>query len=66
MSMKNVPNILSTITTSFAKDNINIENMVNQSKGDMAYTILDVNECDSAALTAHLAELDGVIRTRII
>ena len=63
---KNVPNILSTITTSFAKDNINIENMVNQSKGDMAYTILDVNECDADALTAHLAELDGVIRTRII
>lgn len=63
---KNVPNILSTITTSFAKDNINIENMVNQSKGDMAYTILDVNECDSVALTAHLAELDGVVRTRII
>ena len=63
---KNVPTILSTITTSFAKDNINIENMVNQSKGDMAYTILDVNECDADALTAHLAELDGVIRTRII
>ena len=63
---KNVPNILSTITTSFAKDNINIENMVNQSKGDMAYTILDVNECDADALTAHLAELDGVVRTRII
>lgn len=63
---KNVPNILSTITTSFAKDNINIENMVNQSKGDMAYTILDVNQCDADELTAHLAVLDGVIRTRII
>lgn len=63
---KNVPNILSTITTSFAKDNINIENMVNQSKGDMAYTVLDVNQCDADELTAHLAVLDGVIRTRII
>ena len=63
---KNVPSILSTITTSFAKENINIENMVNQSKGDMAYTVLDVNECDAGELKASLAKLDGVVRTRII
>lgn len=63
---KNIPAILSSITSIFAKDSINIENMVNQSKGDMAYTVLDVNEVNGELLTAHLAQVDGVIRTRII
>ena len=63
---KNVPAILSTITSVFAKDNINIENMVNQSKADMAYTVLDVNRCNSELLMSELAEIEGVIRTRII
>ena len=63
---KNVPAILSSITSIFAKDSINIENMVNQSKGDMAYTVLDVNQCNNDELIAHLAQVEGVVRTRII
>ncbi len=63
---KNVPAILSTITSIFAKDSINIENMVNQSKGDMAYTVVDANRCEATELMAHLAEVEGIIRTRVI
>lgn len=63
---KNIPNILSTITTIFAKDNINIENMVNQSKKDMAYTVLDANRCDTEKITRDLADLDGIVRVRVI
>ena len=63
---KNIPAILSSITAIFAKDRINIENMVNQSKGDMAYTVLDVNEVNGDELIAHLSAVEGFIRARII
>jgi D-3-phosphoglycerate dehydrogenase len=39
---KNVPNMLSQFTTLFSKDGVNIENMVNKSRGNFAYTILDI------------------------
>ena len=63
---KNIPNMLSTITTIFAKDNLNIENMVNQSKKDMAYTMLDANRCDVDKIKSDLATLDGIVRVRVI
>lgn len=62
---KNVPNMLTAITTIVAKDNVNIENLLNKSKGDIAYTMLDVNECDDT-INEHLSAIDGVIRVRII
>ncbi len=63
---KNVPNMLTAITTIVAKDNVNIENLLNKSRGDIAYTMLDVNECDMDAVEKHLKEIDGVVRVRII
>ncbi len=62
---KNVPNMLSRFSNAFAEKGINIENMVNKSKGDYAYTIMDV--CgDADALAAGIAGLDGVIKVRVI
>ena len=63
---KNIPNTLSAITTIVAEDDVNIENMLNKSKGEMAYTMLDVNKCDIDTVSAHLYKIDGVIRVRII
>ncbi len=63
---KNIPAILSEVTGLFAKDAINIENMVNQSKGDMAYTVLDVDVCNPDELVAHVSSVEGVIRVRVI
>ncbi len=63
---KNVPNMLTAITTIVAKDNVNIENLLNKSKGDIAYTMLDVNECNMATVENHLKEIDGVVRVRVI
>ena len=63
---KNVPNMLTAITTIVAKDDVNIENLLNKSRGDIAYTMLDVNECDMDAVEKHLKEIDGVVRVRII
>ncbi len=63
---KNIPNMLTSITSIIAKDNVNIENLLNKSKGEIAYTMLDVNDCDSDAVKTHIAAIDGVIRVRII
>ena len=63
---KNIPNMLTSITSVLAKDNVNIENMLNKSKGDYAYTMLDVNDCDKASVSAHISAVDGMIRVRII
>jgi D-3-phosphoglycerate dehydrogenase len=41
---KNVPNTISQITAAFASVNVNIENMANGSKGEVAYTIIETNE----------------------
>jgi D-3-phosphoglycerate dehydrogenase len=63
---KNIPNMLTSITSAVAKDNVNIENLLNKSKGDLAYTMMDVQKCDVEAVKAHITSLDGVIRVRII
>ena len=63
---KNIPNMLTAITTIVAKNNVNIENLLNKSRGEIAYTMLDVNECDTQAINEHISEIDGVIRVRII
>lgn len=63
---KNIPNMLTAITTIVAKDNVNIENLLNKSRGDIAYTMLDVNECDIDSVKEHLTAIDGVIRVRVI
>ena len=58
--------MLTAITTIVAKDNVNIENLLNKSRGEIAYTMLDVNECDMATVENHLKEIDGVVRVRVI
>jgi len=63
---KNIPNMLTAITSIVAKDNVNIENLLNKSRGDIAYTMLDINECDNDAVLKHLNDIDGVIKVRII
>ena len=62
----NVPAILSQITTVLSEIGINIENLTNKSKGDNAYTVLDVTgEVDEAAM-AKLEAIGDVYRVRVI
>ncbi len=63
---KNVPNMLSRFTTLFSKDGVNIENMVNKSRGNFAYTILDICSDSTDEVVKELEALDGVIRVRVI
>ncbi len=62
---KNIPAIISQITGAFGAANLNIENMLNKSKKDFAYTMIDVIG-DIGDIDAKIAEIDGVIRVRVI
>lgn len=62
---KNIPGVISVITTKASEHNINIENMSNKSKGDMAYTVLDIDSED-AGFVADLGAVEGIIRVRVI
>lgn len=63
---RNIPNMLTAITGIFAGDNINIENLLNKSRGDYAYTMLDIGSADISAVAEKIGAIDGVIRVRVI
>ena len=64
---KNMPNMLSEITSLLAKHNINIANMLNKSKGDLAYSIIDIEDGDlHEPMIDKLRAIRGVIMARII
>jgi hypothetical protein len=56
--------MIAAITAALSKDGLNIENFVDKSKGDFAYSILDLNATPSAKAMEELNAVDGVIRTR--
>ena len=59
---KNIPNMIARITGSLADQNINIENLVNASKGDYAGTIAETNSPVDDAVVEKIAAVDGIIR----
>ena len=63
---KNVPNMLSRFTTIVAEDGINISDLVNRSRGDYAYTMLDLDSPTAAEFVEDLKNVEGVIRVRVI
>lgn len=63
---KNVPGILAGITDATSKAGLNIDNMVNKSKKDFAYTLLDATGAVSDNVVATLQALSDVIRVRVI
>lgn len=66
---KNVPNIVAKISTAVSELGINIDNIINRSKGDYAYTLLDLDETDKAKvdhLVANFEASDNIIRVRLI
>ena len=63
---KNVPNMLAQISAVVSAAGINIASMVNKSKKDYAYTLLDVEGAPAAATLSGITDIDGVIRVRVI
>lgn len=63
---RNIPKVLTSVTAVLGRDNVNIENMLNKSRGEYAYTLLDVGACETDEVMKHIYEVDGIIRVRII
>ena len=61
----NIPNMIAQISSAVSACNINIEKLNNQSRKDFAYSILDVESIDDAAIQG-IKAIDGVIRVRVI
>ena len=62
----NVPNMLGQISTAMANAGLNIHNMVNKSRGDMAYTLVDVDSAVEPALLKDLSSIAGVLSVRYL
>jgi D-3-phosphoglycerate dehydrogenase len=62
----NVPNMLGQISTAMAQAGLNIHNMVNKSRGDMAYTLVDVDSAVGDGVIAALRAIEGVLAVRYL
>jgi D-3-phosphoglycerate dehydrogenase len=62
----NVPNMLGQISTAMAMAGLNIHNMVNKSRGEMAYTLVDVDSPVSEAVIGEIATIEGVLSVRSV
>jgi D-3-phosphoglycerate dehydrogenase / 2-oxoglutarate reductase len=62
----NVPNMLGQISTAMAEAGLNIHDMINRSRGDLAYTVVDVDSPIPDAVQAHIAGIEGVMMARVI
>lgn len=63
---RNIPNMLASITNTLAKDGVNVENLTNKSKGNYAYTIVDVGQRVGDAVADEIRAVDGVLRVRVL
>ena len=63
---KNVPAMLANITTLLSKDGVNVENLSNKSKGELAYTMVDLGTKVDHAVIEDVRNLANVIRVRVI
>ena len=63
---KNIPNMLTRFTGVFAQDGVNISDMLNRSRGDYAYTMLDLDSPVTEEFVRDLENIEGVIRVRVI
>ena len=63
---KNIPAMLANITTMLSREGANVEHLSNKSRGEVAYTILDLGSEVSDAVIAELRALPGITRVRVL
>ena len=63
---RNVPNMLASVTTVLSREHVNVENMSNKSRGEYAYTIVDVSARVGDAVANELRAIDGILRVRVL
>jgi D-3-phosphoglycerate dehydrogenase len=62
----NVPNMVGQISTCLASANINIADLLNKSRGELAYTLIDTDDGVDEALVARLRRIEGVLSARVV
>jgi len=62
----NIPAVLSKITAFLSEAGANIENMINKSKGDNAYTLVDITGADANVVADKMMTIDGMVKVRVI
>jgi len=62
----NVPNMLGQISTAMAQAGLNIHNMVNKSRGGMAYTLVDVDSPVLPEVQSAIVAINGVLAVRYL
>lgn len=63
---KNVPAVISKITSAMGGANVNIESMANASRGEYAYSLLDLDKQPDTSIITELASIEGVIKVRVV
>ena len=63
---KNIPAMLTQITSILSAEGVNVENLTNKSKRDYAYTMVDLNSRIKDAVSDKLRAIPGVIRVRVL
>jgi D-3-phosphoglycerate dehydrogenase len=62
----NVPNMVGQMSTTMAQAGLNIHNMVNKSRGEMAYTLVDLDSAADPQVVARIARIPGVLSIRSV
>ena len=62
----NVPNMVGQITTALAKHDLNIADMLNKSRGNVAYTMVDVDSDIPDTVAEELGAIEGVLSVRVL
>ncbi len=63
---KNIANMITKFTAEFGNNGINISDMTNKSRGEVAYTMLDIEEKATADIIKKLESIDGIFRVRVV
>ena len=63
---KNIANMITKFTAEFGEKGINISDMTNKSRGEVAYTLLDVESAPTAEIIEALQNIEGVFRVRVV
>ena len=62
---KNIPTMISKITQPFTDADVNISDLLNRSKGDFAYTMVDVEQ-STDEIIENIKNIDGMIKVRVL
>ena len=63
---KNIANMITKFTACFGDEGINISDMMNKSRGEVAYTMMDIETAADESIIRKLQSINGVFRVRVV